>query len=59
MNDLEKTKFLFEQTCLVISSSLSVEQKIRLPTDLQISRLFDVVYPVLQKKLEEKLTENN
>lgn len=55
MNDVEKTKFLFEQTCVVISGALAVEQKMPIPADARAERFFDAIYPMLEKKLEEKL----
>ncbi|EJB4021072.1 hypothetical protein MT226_002222 [Escherichia coli] len=55
MNDLEKTKFLFEQTCSVIGGALTEQSRMPLPVEVRIERLFDAIYPVLERKLEEKL----
>ena len=57
MNDLEKTKFLFEQTCSVIGGALTEQSVMPVPVETRASRLFDAIYPVLEKKLEEKLAK--
>jgi hypothetical protein len=56
MTHEEKVKFLFAQTCTVISNAVSNDGgRISVPLAIKTSRLFDEVYEVLEKKLEEKL----
>lgn len=58
MNDLEKTKFLFEQTCSVIGGALTEQSVMPVPVETRASRLFDAIYPVLEKnskKTREKI----
>lgn len=57
MNNEEKVKFLFEQTCVVISSSIP-HMNPHVTLEKHTQRLFDSIYPVLEKKLEEKLASS-
>lgn len=38
MNDLEKTKFLFEQTCSVIGGALTEQSVMPVPVETRASR---------------------
>ncbi|WXN25487.1 hypothetical protein WHU69_08745 [Escherichia coli] len=58
MNDLEKTKFLFEQTCSVIGGALTEQSVMPVPVETRASRLFDAIYPVLEKNSKKNSRKN-